>query len=280
MRMTCEGPLLVFGGPYSNLQALQALLAEAGRLGIPPRNMLCTGDVVAYGADAAACLDLMMAAGIPTVLGNCEESLAAGGEDCGCGFAAGSACDLLSRGWFEHASRQVTPAQRAWMGALPRRIDLTLGGHRIAAVHGGAAVINRFLFASAPDATLAAEIAATGAAGVLAGHCGLPFTRVVAGRLWHNAGAIGMPADDGTPRTWFSLLTPTAAGLRIAPRALAYDHVAAASAMRQAGLAAGYADCLVTGRWPSADVLPAAEQAGRGRAIRAEDQLWPWPAMA
>lgn len=277
MRIDCDGPLLVFGGPYSNLQALQALLAEARRLGIPPRRMLCTGDVVAYCADAAACLDLMQASGIPTVLGNCEESLAEGGEDCGCGFAPGTSCDLLSRGWFEHAARQVTPAHRAWMAGLPRRIEITLGGRRLAAVHGGAEVINRFLFASADDAMLASEIAATGAAGVLAGHCGLPFTRVVDGKLWHNAGAIGMPADDGTPRTWFSLLTPQPHGLHIEHRPLAYDHAGAAAAMRRAGLAEGYASCLATGLWPSCDVLPAAERARRGQAIAASLLVWPWP---
>jgi hypothetical protein len=280
MRMEYDGPLLCFGGPYSNLQALEALLAEAERLGIPTTRMLCTGDVVAYCADAAATAELMMATGIPTVMGNCEESLAAGGEDCGCGFEEGTACDLLSRGWFAHASRQVTPVQRAWMAGLPRRIEVTLGGHRLAAVHGGAEAINRFLFASADIACLAAEIAATGAEGVLAGHCGLPFTRMVDGRLWHNAGAIGMPADDGTPRTWFSLLTPMRDGLHIEHRALGYDHAAAAAAMRRAGLAEGYADCLSTGLWPSCDVLPPAERARRGRAIEAGAHVWPWPGSA
>lgn len=274
IHLDCDGPLLVFGGPYSNFQALQALLAEAQRLGIPPARMLCTGDVVAYCADAAACTDLMMESAIPTVMGNCEESLAAGGADCGCGFEEGTACDLLSRGWFEHASRQVTPAQRAWMGALPRRIEVTLGGRHLAAVHGGAEVINRFLFASAPDAVLAGEIAATGAEGVIAGHCGLPFTRVVGGALWHNAGAIGMPADDGTARTWFSLLTPEPEGLRVEHRALSYDHAGAAAAMRRVGLAEGYADCLTSGVWPSCDVLPEAERAGRGRAIALSAMTW------
>ena len=275
-----EQPLLCFGGPYSNRQALDALLAEATRLGIPPARMLCTGDVVAYCADPVATLDLMIAAGIPTVMGNCEESLAEGAADCGCGFEAGTACDLLARGWFAHADRRVTPAQRAWMAALPRRIDLTLGGRRLAAIHGGATGINRFLFASAPDAVLAGEIAETGAEGVIAGHCGLPFTRLVGGRhgrdaLWHNAGAIGMPAHDGTPRAWFSLLTPGPEGLRIEHRALAYDHAAAARAMREAGLAEGYATALETGLWPSEDVLPPAERARRGQPLSPPAVLWP-----
>ncbi|MGG5891173.1 metallophosphoesterase family protein, partial [Falsiroseomonas sp. HC035] len=261
MLIETDAPLLVFGGPYSNLQAMRALLERARALGIPPSRMLCTGDVVAYCADAAATLDLVMQAGIATVMGNCEESLAGGAEDCGCGFEEGTACDLLSRTWFAHASRQMQPRHRAWMAALPRQIEVRLGGRRLAAIHGGATQLNRFLFASAPDASLAAEIAITGAEGVLAGHCGLPFTRQVGEALWHNAGAIGMPADDGTPRAWFSVLALQADGLRITHHPLDYDHDAAAAAMRAAGLAEGYAAALCSGHWPSEDVLPPAERA-------------------
>jgi len=35
-----------------------------------------------------------------------------------------------------------------------------------------------------------------------------------------------MPANDGTPRVWFSLLLPTAEGLRIEHPALEYDYAA------------------------------------------------------
>jgi hypothetical protein len=45
------GPLLVFGGPYSNLEATAAILAEACRRAIPSGNILCTGDLAAYCAD-------------------------------------------------------------------------------------------------------------------------------------------------------------------------------------------------------------------------------------
>ena len=272
--VVADGPVLCFGGPYSNLQATRALLAEARRLGIPPGRMVCTGDVVAYCADAAATLDLIMESGVRTVMGNCEQSLAAGRADCGCGFGEGTACDLLSRGWFEHASRTVAPRHRAWMGALPERLVLRIAGRRLAVVHGGADSINRFVFASAPAPKLAAEIAATGCDGVVAGHCGLPFTRIVEGALWHNAGAIGMPANDGTPRTWFSLLVPRDGGLEVEHRALSYDHAGAAAAMRAAGLAGGYASALGSGVWPSWDVLPDAERSAAGRPLAPTAIVW------
>ena len=37
-------PLLVFGGPYSNLEATQAMRQRAEALSIPPGNVICTGD--------------------------------------------------------------------------------------------------------------------------------------------------------------------------------------------------------------------------------------------
>ncbi len=272
--MRADGPVLCFGGPYSNLQATEALLAEADRLGISPSRIVCTGDVVAYCADPAATLDRVMASGITVIAGNCEENLAEGVQDCGCGFGAGTACDLLSRAWYAHATAQVTPEHRRWMAALPRRLVLEIAGRRLAVLHGGAGEISRFLFPSAPDATLAAEIAATGCEGVVAGHCGIPFSRLVGGALWLNAGAVGMPADDGTPRTWFSLLVPEDTGVRIELRPLLYDHAAAAAAMRAARLPEGYSRALEEGVWPSCDVLPPAEQARRGQPLRPQALLW------
>ncbi len=269
-----DGPVLVFGGCYSNLQATEALLAEAARLGIPPERMICTGDVVAYGADPRPTVAMIRAAGIATVMGNCEESLAQDAGDCGCGFAPGSACERLSAAWFTYASSQIDRDDRAWMATLPRRIDLVLAGHRFAVVHGAPSLINRFVFASMPEAALAAELALAGADGVIGGHCGVPFTRRVDARLWHNTGAIGLPANDGTPRVWFSLLTPRGAEIEIRHCALDYDHRAAAAAMRAAGLPADYAGTMASGIWPSFDVLPAEEQAATGRALAATTEIW------
>lgn len=273
--MELDAPWLVFGGPYSNLHATRALLVEAARRGIPPARILCTGDVVAYAADAAATTALVMDSGIHVLMGNCEEQLAAGAEDCGCGFEEGTACDLLARGWYEHARREVTAAQREWMGALPRRLTLRLpNGRRLAVVHGGAVEINRFLFPSTPEDVLAAEIATTGCEGVIAGHSGIPFARRVGANVWINAGAIGMPAHDGTPRVWFSLLAPRADGLEVSFHALDYDHAGAAAAMRRARLAEGYAAALETGLWPSEDVLPPTDRARRGLALQPAGLVW------
>jgi predicted phosphodiesterase len=272
--LAADGPVLLFGGCYSNLQATQALLDQAGRLGIPPDRIVCTGDVVAYAADPMATVDLVRASGMHVVMGNCEESLGYGAVDCGCGFAAGSACDLLSVAWYAHADARLDDDARAWMRGLPRRIDLIVGGHRLAVIHGSPDSINQFVFASVPDGTLLDLIASSGCDGVIGGHCGIPFTRVANGRLWHNPGAIGVPAHDGTPRVWFSVISAQGREIAVRHLPLDYDHIAAAAAMRTAGLPPGYADALGSGLWPSTDVLPAAERGKGGVPLAFAPVVW------
>jgi hypothetical protein len=264
-----DEPFLVFGGPYSNRQATEALIAEARRLGIPPERCLCTGDVVAYCAEPAETVALIRDWGCAVVMGNCEESLGSGAADCGCGFEEGSACDLLSAQWYAYSMRHLDDDARAWMAARPRRIGFEWAGRGGAAIHGawagGFDSISRFVFASQPDTVFDQEFDALGVEVVLAGHCGLPFAWSVGSRLWLNAGVIGMPANDGSPETWYMLLQPDGT---YSFHSLRYDHAAAARAMRRAGLAEGYALGLETGLWPSLDVLPEAERRATGKAIR------------
>jgi len=270
-----RGALLLFGGCYSNLQATRALLDEARRLGIPPERTICTGDVVAYGADPAATVDIVRRAGVHVVMGNCEESLGARAEDCGCGFTAGSACDLLSAAWYAHADAMLDEGSRAWMRDLPGHIDLRIGGRRLAIVHGSPNQINEFVFGSTSDDDLRQLVRSAGCDGVIGGHCGIPFTRMVDDLLWHNSGAIGVPANDGTPSVWFSVLEPGDVDIEIRHLPLEYDHGAAAAAMRTARLPDEYADALSSGLWPSLDVLPPEERARTGQALAPRTVRWP-----
>jgi uncharacterized radical SAM superfamily Fe-S cluster-containing enzyme len=271
-----HGPVLVFGGPYSNVQAMRAFLEQARQLGVAPANIICTGDVVAYGADGGACVELLRASHVHVVAGNCEVSLGEGADDCGCGFAPESSCDIDSRRWFAHARATLTAEQKAWMRGLPRRLDVVINGLRLGVIHGSVSDVSRFVFASTPERVKAIDLDAAGVDGIIAGHCGLPFTHLIGTRMWHNAGAIGMPANDGTPRVWFSLLTPgeTPRSLIVEHRALDYDHAAAADSMRAAVLPESYAEALGTGFWPSCDVLPLSEIRRSGERLVPQRIVW------
>ncbi|NJO22694.1 MAG: metallophosphoesterase family protein [Sphingomonadales bacterium] len=273
-----SAPVLVFGGPYSNLRALQLLRARAIALGVSPSRIICTGDVVAYCAEPEETIAAIRDWGCHVVAGNCEQQLALGADDCGCGFAQGSTCDSLSKGWYAFATGRVSAASRAWMGQLPDTLSFTYGGFSLRVVHGGVDQTNRFVFPS-QEALIAAELARARADIVIAGHAGLPFIKRYRDQVWFNPGVVGMPANDGTAEVWYGLVRRTDDGLSFLTQRLAYDHEGAALAMRGHGYADAYADALVSGRWPSIDVLPAAERAATGKSIQEQELIVPRPSL-
>ena len=270
---TLDGPVLIFGGPYSNLAATQAMRRQAEDLAIPPERIVCTGDVVAYCAEPGETVALVRDWGIAVVQGNCEEALGQEAPDCGCGFAEGTACSLLAIGWYRHATERIAAAQRAWMRSLPNSVRFELNGHSVRVVHGGVEQINRFIFPSTPEEEKRGELDRAGTDLLVGGHSGIPCAQAIGGRAWLNAGAIGLPANDGTPDGWYLLLLPEGERLRCSLRRLNYDPAPSAAGMRAAELCGGYQETLESGLWPSLDALPAAERARRGVPIVIDDLI-------
>ncbi len=252
-----DGPILIFGGAYSNLQATQALIEAAHGHGIPAERCIFTGDSIAYCGNPSETLNLLRDFGCPIIKGNCENELALGSVTCGCGFEAGSTCDLLSRGWYAYANQQVNADQRQFMGALPDQLIFKHHGKRHIVLHGGYSDVSQFLFPTTSEDKFTNVINEVefdlGAFDVIvAGHSGIPFHKVLNGVLWLNSGAIGMPAHNGTPTTSYGVLD----GGKFTIHDLSYDHQTAQHAMINAGLDQGYHTALETGYWPSEEVLP------------------------
>lgn len=267
--------ILVFGGPYSNLQATQALRLEALRLGIAPEHSICTGDVVAYCANPVETVTEIRDWGVHVVAGNCEQQLAASADNCACGFDEGSACDVLAKGWFAYADQRIGAADRSWMRELPDEATFSWAGKTLRVVHGTREETSKFLFPSEHDA-IAEQLEGADADIVIAGHCGIPFgqlaTTTAGRRLWFNAGVIGQPANDGTTDVWYGILTRTAEGLDASLHRLSYDAATASTAVLQAGYADPYGETLKSGIWPNDDILPTAEKALTG--VRLPEQTF------
>src|SRR5262245_17929228 len=277
--LALDPPVLVFGGPYSNLRALTALRTRAEELAIPASHTICTGDVVAYCAEPEETTAAIRRWGCHVIAGNCEEQLAAAAHDCACGFAPGSECEQLAKGWYPFANARMSAASRAWMAALPKTLTLTVGGLRLRVIHGGIDVINQFVFASQCE-LIVEQLERSGADIILAGHAGVPFIEKIGRRAWFNPGVVGMPANDGTPEVWYGLIRIEDDRIVLSTHRLRYHHADAAAAMRRQGHANSYARTLMTGLWPSLDVFPPAERAAAGKRLRPRTLRLPMRAPA
>jgi len=254
---TLCGPVLAYGGTYANLTALGALLREAGRAGVPGDRVICTGDIAGIGAEPAECIAATRAYGHRVIAGNIERQLAAGAGDSGSGFAPGSVSRRIAAGWWRHTDAAVDARLRDWLEDLPDMAVFAHEGRRYAVVHGGGTATERFLWPSSPADAFSREIETIVASAgpvdaVIAGHCGMAFERVVNGVHWINAGMIGQPPNDG--RRGGRYVRLDADGARILR--LEYDPAPAFAAMISTGLTQGWDLALMTGFWPTEEILP------------------------
>ena len=261
-----EGPLLVFGGVYSNLQALEQMMQIAKTRGIPADRIICTGDMVGYCAHPEETVQLIRDWGIHCIAGNVELQLRDGEEDCGCDFNDGSRCDVFSRQWYPYAQSVLSESAIAWMHDLPHHIRFKYAGLQAQVVHGALEHVSGYVFASTPWERKAEQLNRAEADLILGGHCGLPFNDHKEGKYWLNPGVIGMPANDATTRVWYMILDDQEA-FSFQHHSFEYNHKAAAQAMRDKRLPEAYALTLETGLWDNYEILPEEETAAQGQRI-------------
>ncbi len=74
---------------HGNRLALEAVLEDIAGRGIEAT--FCLGDLVGYGPDPNGVIDLIRAAGIPSLLGNYDDGVGRDTGDCGCYYATAEA---------------------------------------------------------------------------------------------------------------------------------------------------------------------------------------------
>lgn len=264
--------LLVFGGVYSNLQALEALYEYAHTAGYTPEEIICTGDVVAYCAQPEESVQLIRDWGIHCIAGNVEIQLRTGADDCGCNFEGDSRCDIFSRQWYPFAKAKLSADSLNWMDTLPDFLKFEFGGRTFGVVHGTFDETAGYIFSSTPWDKKEEQLKKMDVEVALAGHCGLPFSDTKKQLTWLNSGAIGMPANDGTDRVWFMTLQEEKNHIRATHHAIEYDTHEPSARMREDKLPQEYARTLLTGIWDSNDILPETEIEAQGKEIELDGQ--------
>ena len=263
-----KGKVLVFGGVYSNLQALEALKQVAEREHISAENCICTGDIVGYCAQPEETVQLFKLWNVKSIAGNVEIQLSEGAEDCGCDFRKGSRCDGFSQQWYPFAQSQLTKSSMRFIDNLPDHITFDYAGKHVTIVHGSYENTSEFIFKSTPWERKEINFQSTKSDVVIGGHCGLPFYHKNDTKLWINPGVIGMPANDGHTSVWYAILDDTKENFTFKHHSLDYNYKLTSKLMENGLLPEEYARTIVTGIWDNTEILPEVESGLQGFGIQ------------
>ena len=261
-----EGPwsrAIVFGGVYSNHRALEAVLDEAVAWGADA--IYCLGDLGGFGPSPERVRPLLAQGGVRVIQGNYEQSLAAGAEDCNCGYAD-PRDNHFAEISYRYTERHCTEEFKRELGELPAARRILVGERELFAAHGSPRRVNEFLFDSTTSTSYLEVLCERFACdGVLCTHTGLHWhRRLPSGRDALNVGVIGRPANDGRREVWYARLEAGGADapLRIEIVPLAYDWQGLAGEMRAEELPEEFVETIETGWWTTClEVLPAKERA-------------------
>lgn len=262
------GKTLLFGGVYSNLQALEALKHFAEKEQIAPENCICTGDIVGYCAQPEETVQLFKLWGAKSIAGNVEIQLRENAADCGCDFREGSRCDNFSQLWYPYAQSKLSESSLDFMKSLPNFLSFEYAQKKVTVVHGSFFNTSEFIFKSTPWEVKAPNFKATQSEVIIGGHCGLPFHQEQHDKIWLNPGVIGMPANDGNPSVWFAVLEDTTDLFNFTHHTLDYNYKLTSKLMENGLLPEEYSRTIKTGIWDNTEILPALESGLQGFGIQ------------
>jgi len=240
--------IAVLSDIHSNLQALQAVLAECKRRKI--NRFFCLGDIVGYGANPMECLKIIRSLKCPTVIGNHDYYVATGRVD----FDVSP----LARVGLQHSEQMLTKNAKKWLIELPQVVH-TDG---VTLVHASLAEpLEWHYIMDLEEAVACLNVCTTPIC--FYGHTHLqkvyvknggPKPKMIEenkfqfdrdGACLVNPGSVGQPRGED-PRAHFAILHPES--LTVEFLRIEYDAQAAAAAILDAGLPPFLAQRLLIGR--------------------------------
>ena len=237
---------------HANLPALEAVLGDiAARPAIDATYHL--GDLVGYAPWPNETVALVREAGVQGVAGNYDSTIAGGYKHCGCRYDDAEQ-ERLSHESYAWTRAEVSDETRQWLGMLPFRLDVRMGGGHLGAptlvlVHGTPTLNTVYWTAERPDSFSRAMASAAGmrAGDVIAfGHTHVPWYRTVDGMHFVNTGSVGRPKD-GDPRAGYAIVDVGARGASVELVRVDYDVERAVHGILTSGLPPAFADYLRTG---------------------------------
>jgi diadenosine tetraphosphatase ApaH/serine/threonine PP2A family protein phosphatase len=251
--------IAIFGGIYSNYLALDAAIEHARRCGA--EQCYCLGDLGAFGPHPDRVFPILREHRVECIQGNYDNSIGNDLVDCQCGYTD-PRDNHFARISYGYTLRNTSPANRAWMRALPAQRRIQLGRYRLLLCHGSPRRMNEFHWESTTPTHFLDYLADQHDADViLATHTGIKWHRALTGdRHFVNVGVLGRPENDGRTDVWYALLEARP-DLRVEFVPVAYDHARLATEMRAEGLPEEFVATVLTGWWTTClEILPAKER--------------------
>jgi len=231
--------LAIISDVHANLEALRAVLTDVDSVGYD--HLLCLGDVVGYGPDPAACIEI--------VYDVCDEIVIGNHDEAALGDEAGPFNDFAAQG-VSFTRAEISPVHRIAVSQWPQRA--TVAG--VCITHACFGPDPRAYLSNGQIASIAFEALPTRIG--LVGHTHVPavfaaavedrvrpsVTRLPVGqnipltpshRFLLNPGAVGQPRDRNPLASWAMLDTSTNT---FEVRRVAYDIEAVQRKIREAGL--------------------------------------------
>lgn len=219
---------------HSNLEALEAVLDEVGKL-----RVFCAGDLVGYGASPNEVVSLLRGIGATCVRGNHDQAAVDGqvGD-----FNPRAA---VAASW---TARQLSPESRQFLQGLPQVVTTEIGGAAVFMTHGSPDDPMWEYVTPGTHADLFDYYLGKTESKVIAlGHTHLAFEwRSGDGGLVFNPGSVGQPRT-GDPRASFAILSVEDGEPEVELRQVEYDAQRAARKIVDSGLPASLASQLLSG---------------------------------
>ncbi len=245
--------IAIFGDIHANLEALHAVLEDAGRQGCES-NYACLGDIVGYNANPAECLELVRSLDCPTVKGNHDYESISKKDLLGMNPIA-----TMALSW---TREQLNEDQKTWLRRLPYVKENIASLDNMTIVHATMDNPMKWEYIlNASDSSFSFQKQATQLC--FHGHTHVPkfFVKYPSGKIsdipadeiimepgiqyFINPGSVGQPRD-GDWRASYAIYTPEQNLIQL--RRVEYDVATTQLKIREAGLPERLADRLGFGR--------------------------------
>ncbi len=218
---------------HSNLEALQAVLADAGE-----KEVYCLGDAVGYGASPNEVIELLKERGATMTLGN-HDFAALSGEPTGFNSKA-----AIAAVW---TSRNLSSENRRFLSELPKNRRVSLAGLEAYIAHGSPDDnLWEYVYEATHSDLFGFYLKRLSVGLIALGHTHVPFTWSGSEGTVFNPGSVGQPRD-GDPRASYAIVSVDGTRTTVEDRRVEYDIAASARKIVEAGLPEVLAKRLSTG---------------------------------